>query len=192
MGPVSDKGGKSTATAHTSVGWWPAPERPWLCVIVVVDLTVVTRDLSSLSVFLRVVGGGGSDGDVAPTSTGDTEADGYGRACASCLGVVAAAEAAGVGVSSKGEGAIRPHIPWCGMPTASLVSGPRRAGRACNSGVVVAVIVVVVVSDPELQGDGGYTEEDTHTARRNAAHHTKVRHIAQSMTHLRKERHIYS
>ena len=120
MGLVSDKGGKSTATARTSVGWWPAPEWPWLCVIVVVDLTVVTRDLSSLSVFLRVVGGGGSDGDVAPTSTGDTEADGYGRACASCLGVVAAAEAAGVGVSEgEGEygrtylGGACPRRRWC-------------------------------------------------------------------------------
>ena len=106
-----------------------------------------------MSVFLCVVGGGGSDGDVAPTSTGNTEADGYGWACASCLGVVAAAEAAGVGVS-EGEGAIWPHIPRQGMPTVLLVSGPRCAGRACNSGVVVAVIVVVV-GVLELQEDGG-------------------------------------
>ena len=156
MGPVSDEGGKSTATARTSVGGWPAPERPWLCVIIVVDLAVVTRDLSLLSVFLRIVGGGGvgrSDGDMAPTSMGSTGADVYSRACASCLGVVAAAEAAGVGVS-EGEGAIRPHVPRRGMPTVLLVSGPRRAGRACNGGVVVAVIVVVV-GVLELQEDGG-------------------------------------
>ena len=62
MGPVSNEGGKSTVMAHTSVGWWPAPERPWLCVIVVVDLAIITQDLSSLSVFLCVMGGGGGFG----------------------------------------------------------------------------------------------------------------------------------
>ena len=58
MSPVSDEGGKSTAMARTLVGWWPAPEWPWLCVIDIVDLAVVTRDLLLLLVFLRIVGGG--------------------------------------------------------------------------------------------------------------------------------------